>query len=120
MRSVTSAICALTLAIIAAPAAAQAFDTITSRDAFVAAISGRDLTRFGITIAVSQGGAINGRAFGFPVTGAWNWQNGYFCRDLYWGEDPLGPNCQAVQIKGNTIRFTSDQGKGRSADLTIE
>jgi len=31
----------------------------------------------------------------------------------------LGANCQAVERKGNTMRFTSDQGRGRSADLYL-
>ncbi|MFD0859332.1 dihydrodipicolinate reductase [Roseovarius aquimarinus] len=120
MRSVTHTFCALSVALVAAPAAAEAFEQITTRDDFVAATSGRDLTRFGISVAVSPSGDIKGRAFGYPVTGAWNWQDGYFCRDLYWGGDRLDPNCQAVRIKGDTIRFISDQGTGQSADLTLK
>ncbi|SEK78784.1 hypothetical protein SAMN05421666_0076 [Roseovarius nanhaiticus] len=120
MRSTTYTAAALSIAAISAPAAAQAFEQITTRDAFVAATSGRDLTRLGISVAVNPSGDIRGRAFGYPVTGAWNWQNGYFCRDLYWGNDPLGQNCQAVRIQGDTIRFISDQGTGRSADLTLK
>jgi hypothetical protein len=60
-----------------------------------------------------------GRAFGTPVTGAWDWNNGYFCRDLFFGEDDLGFNCQLVQVNGETLRFTSDQGQGIYADLTL-
>jgi len=119
MRPVTFAASVLSLALIAAPAVAQAFEQITTRDAFVAAVKGRDLTRLGISVAVSPSGGIEGRAFGYPVTGAWNWQGNYFCRDLYWGGDRLDPNCQAVLIQGDTIRFTSDKGSGRSADLTL-
>ncbi|MFX0541631.1 dihydrodipicolinate reductase [Roseovarius sp. S4756] len=119
MRSIASAACVLSVGLLTAPVAAQAFEQITTRDAFVAATSGRDLIRLGISVAVSPSGEIMGRAFGYPVTGAWNWQEGYFCRDLYWGGDRLDPNCQAVRIKGDTIRFISDQGKGQSADLTL-
>ncbi len=120
MRSVTSTACAVSLSLFAAPALAQSFETVTTRDAFVAAVSGRALTRLGITMSVAPNGEIKGRAFGSPVTGAWNWQGNYFCRDLYWGADRLDPNCQTVQISGDTIRFIPDRGKGRGADLTIK
>ena len=61
-----------------------------------------------------------GRAFGAPVTGAWTWQGGYFCRDLFWNGDDLGYNCQLVEENGDTLRFTSDQGSGMSADLNLQ
>jgi hypothetical protein len=35
------------------------------------------------------------------------------------GEDDLGFNCQLVQVNGETLRFTSDQGQGIYADLTL-
>ena len=43
--------------------------------------------------------------------GQWS-DDGYFCRDLYFGEESLGPNCQLVEINGSTLRFTSDKGDG--------
>jgi hypothetical protein len=52
-----------------------------------------------------------------PGSGTGN--NGYFCRDLFFGEDDLGFNCQLVQVNGETLRFTSDQGQGIYADLTL-
>jgi hypothetical protein len=73
----------------------------------------------GIRLTVSPEGEIAGRAFGGPVTGEWTWQNGYFCRDLYWNGSDLGYNCQLVQANGDTLRFTSDQGAGMFADLTL-
>ena len=69
---------------------------------------------------MSPDGDIRGRALGGPVNGDWRWQDGYFCRDLVWGERDLGPNCQMVEVKGNRIRFTSDFGRGDSADFRIE
>jgi hypothetical protein len=53
------------------------------------------------------------------VRGAWRWNGDYFCRSLYWGEMDLGPNCQAVRLKGDTIRFISDEGTGQFADLYL-
>lgn len=104
---------------LAAPAMAESFAPVTKRDRFVSLIEGRDLTRFGITLNVTSDGQIKGRAFGRDVTGAWRWNGDYFCRDLYWGSMDLGPNCQAVRVQGNTLRFISDQGAGQFADLSL-
>lgn len=100
-------------------AAAEAFNVVSSRDTFVSLVQGRELRRFGIRLTVTPEGEIVGRAFGTPVTGQWDWENGYFCRDLFYGEEDLGFNCQLVQVNGETLRFTTDQGQGIYADLTL-
>ena len=110
----------LTACAMALPIGAAAFERVEDRDTFVDLVSDRDLKRFGITLQVSENGAIQGRAFGQDVTGQWRWSNGYFCRDLYYGSRDLGPNCQTVEIKGETMRFTSDQGAGMSANLKLD
>ncbi len=102
-----------------APALADGFATVSERDQFVRIVSGRALTRLGISVDVSATGEISGRAFGYPVSGVWQWTGGYFCRDLYWGSDNLGPNCQVVRVSGDTIRFIADRGQGQSADLKL-
>lgn len=104
---------------LAVPVSAEGFSQISEKGAFVSLVEGRQLTRFGIELDVTRDGQIKGRAFGRDVTGAWRWQAGYFCRDLYWGQMDLGPNCQAVKIQGRTIRFISDRGAGQFADLKL-
>ena len=102
------------------PAAqASSFRVVSDQNEFVQLVEGRNLTRFGIRLAVSSTGQIAGRAFGRAVTGAWKWQQGYFCRDLYFGRDDLGYNCQQVLVSGDTVRFISDQGSGEYADLRL-
>ncbi|KGK78559.1 dihydrodipicolinate reductase [Thalassobacter stenotrophicus] len=101
------------------PVTAHAFEKIDSRTDFVSLIDGKALTRFGIKLDVTGQGGILGRGFGRDVTGAWQWQGNYFCRSLYWGTYDLGYNCQEVRVNGDTLRFTSDQGAGDSADLKL-
>ena len=115
-RAIVAAFAALLLS---GEVVAEGFKTITDRDNFVNFVSGKDLTRFGITLNVSPSGEIRGRAFGRDVTGAWQWANGYFCRDLYYGSQDLGPNCQVVQVNGDTVRFIADRGAGQYADLNL-
>lgn len=82
---------------------------------FKAIVAGKTLTRPLIRLEVTPSGDIRGMGARWEVTGNWSWQDGYFCRDLYWGGDALGYNCQEVQVKKNRIRFTSDRGRGDSA-----
>ncbi|MFY9238222.1 MAG: dihydrodipicolinate reductase [Roseovarius sp.] len=103
-----------------APAKAEEFSTVQQEEKFVSLVDGRKLTRFGINLDVTPDGRIVGRAFGRDVTGAWKWNAGYFCRDLFWGDRDLGPNCQMVKVQGNTIRFISDKGTGQFADLRLQ
>jgi hypothetical protein len=100
-------------------AAAEQFRPVRDQSTFVNVIEGRNLTRFGIRLEVTPEGEIKGDAFGRPVRGEWRWQDGFFCRDLYWGERDLGPNCQEVQVNGETLRFISDRGEGIYADLRL-
>ncbi len=109
----------LASALTAETAMAEQFNVVSSRDSFVSLVQGRELRRFGIRLTVSPDGAIRGRAFGSEVSGQWDWNNGYFCRDLFFGEEDLGFNCQLVQVNGETLRFTTDQGQGIYADLTL-
>lgn len=109
---------AISLFATALPAAAD-FTAITSRAQFEQLVQGRELRRFGIRLVVSPNGQIVGRAFGGEVTGAWDWNDGYFCRDLFYQGDDLGFNCQLVQQRGDTLRFTTDRGAGIYADLTL-
>lgn len=103
----------------ATPALSE-FNRISDKGDFVSLINGKALTRMGITLKVLPEGKIEGRAFGRPVTGAWRWNGGLFCRDLYFGQTDLGPNCQVVQKKGDTLRFIADEGKGDYADLRLK
>ncbi len=101
------------------PDVARGFAVVASQDQFLTLVQGRELTRLGIRLSVSADGDIAGRGFGQPVTGAWAWSDGYFCRDLFYGDQDLGPNCQLVTINGETIRFTSDRGTGIFADFRL-
>lgn len=118
----TRILTALFLNIAALPALADSYVPISDENTFLALIDGKQLNHgfFGITLNVLENGEINGRAVGWDVTGNWEWQDGYFCRDLTWGGDPLGYNCQLVEVQGDTkIRFTVDRGAGNSAAFRL-
>ncbi len=109
------------IAVFGLPSAALAFERISERSAFVETVAGKDLKipLYGLTINVEPNGAIAGKAMGFDITGSWAWDNGYFCRDMDWSGTPIEYNCQLVEVDGDRIRFTVDQGAGDDAVLRI-
>jgi hypothetical protein len=104
--------------LMALPALAD-FQPVRAESDFRALIDGRELTRFGVRLQVSQQGRITGRGFGFAVGGQWEWLNGYFCRTLEFAGTGDPYNCQLVLRDGDTLRFIKDQGRGDFADLRL-
>ncbi|MEM6888954.1 MAG: dihydrodipicolinate reductase [Pseudomonadota bacterium] len=105
---------------VAGTAAHAEFAKIDRVEDFISVVQGKELRRPLINVEVLTDGEISGEGAGWPVTGQWTWRDGYFCRDLFWGGDELGYNCQQVDVRGeNWIRFTSDRGAGRSAEFRL-
>lgn len=91
---------------------------LTSQN-FFSVIEGKNLQRVFIKLNISLDGQISGSAVTRPVTGDWQWKEGYFCRSLFWGQRDLGYNCQEVSVSGKKVRFTFDEGEGAYADFTL-
>lgn len=113
--------CALALCFSVIPASAWAYDKISDRDEFVSLIDGKELRLgiFGISLNVRPDGRIAGDAQGWPITGTWSWQDGFFCREMDWGGYPIDYNCQMVEVRGSAVRFTVDRGAGDSATFNL-
>ena len=92
---------------------------VEDQQTFMTMVAGKTLTRALVKINLTPDGRIEGRGVRWDLEGTWSWKDGYFCRDLFWGGDPLGYNCQEVQVQGERIRFTSDRGAGDSADFKL-
>lgn len=122
MRRKTSALAGLVAVIVTTTAAqAQGFQPITDRDTFLQVMGDRNLSNrlYGVNLKVTPDGAISGTGAGWDVTGTWSWQDGFFCREMEWGGDPIPYNCQLVETNGRDMRFTTDQGAGDSASFRL-
>lgn len=108
-------------ALLAMPSAALAYDRISDRATFLQTVGGKNLriALYGLTINVRDDGNIVGRAMGWDITGTWSWQDGFFCREMDWSGYAIDYNCQLVEVDGDRIRFTVDQGAGDDAVLRI-
>ena len=98
----------------------EKFNKISSEIDFLEIVDGYILVRPLIKLVVQNDGSISGKAAFRSVHGKWFWDNGLFCRILFWGERDLGLNCQLVQHNGEIVRFTADEGAGAFADFKIK
>jgi hypothetical protein len=118
LRAITTAL------ILASPVAAGAseFLPITDKGDFLSLIQDREL-RIGIynlSLNVLPDGNIKGSALGWDITGKWQWQDGYFCREMDWSGMEIEYNCQLVEANGDErLRFTVDKGTGDSATFKL-
>lgn len=105
-----------------AATSASAFDRIADESAFIRVVGSKTLSNrlYGISLDVLGSGQITGNALGWDVTGTWSWSDGYFCREMSWGGDPIPYNCQLVELRNESeMRFTSDKGAGDSASFKL-
>lgn len=116
------AVLTLVLATTAAPVWSESYVPITDQATFLSLIEGKELRNFlyGVQLNVFETGQIAGEAWGWGIEGTWAWQDGYFCREMRWGGDPIPYNCQLVEAQGNDrLRFTVDRGAGDSASFRL-
>ena len=117
------AVLSVILAATAAPAMADSYVPVKDQATFVSLVQGKELRNrlYGVRLNVLDNGQIAGAALGWDIEGSWTWQDGYFCREMSWGGDPIPYNCQLVEANGNSqMRFTVDQGAGDSASFRLQ
>ena len=118
-----STILALVLATAATPSLAESYVPVKDQATFLSLIENKELSNFfyGVRLNVLQDGNIEGAAIGWDIKGTWTWQDGYFCREMSWGGDPIPYNCQLVEARGDkSMRFTVDRGAGDSASFRLK
>ena len=108
----------LSLMVVSAQAGERIFDRSTLLD--VVSEKVLILRLFGIKLKIMEDGRIEGKAMGRDVVGDWEWQDGFFCRSMFWGERDIGYNCQEVSMNNKKIKFISDRGLGASAKFLIK
>lgn len=109
--------------LVSTPVAAAEFSTVSDKDTFLSLIEGRQLllTTWDVALTVTPNGQITGNMLGWDLTGSWSWKDGYFCREMDWSGYTIDYNCQLVEVKGTTsLRFTVDQGAGKSAVFSLQ
>ena len=104
------------------PAFADNYVPVKDESQFINLVGGKLLRHrvYGIRLNVLETGEIVGSAVGRDISGTWRWQDGFFCREMAWGERAIPYNCQLVEIANDLIRFTVDRGAGDSAAFRLQ
>ena len=77
--------------------------------------------KIGEYVIAHDDGTMSGYFGGKPLTGNWNWEDGYYCRTGKLGGKSLGEDCQIVELSGNRLTFFRKKGKGgKSGPYKIE
>ena len=120
-RLTRAAVLGTAMLFLASGAQAQSYQPVTDQTTFLQILGDKRLSNrlYGVNLRVMPDGDIVGTGAGWEVTGTWSWQNGYFCREMTWGGDPIPYNCQLVETNGRDLRFTTDQGSGDSASFRL-
>lgn len=108
---------------LAAPVLAADFSKVADRGTFLSLLEGRQLrlNTWDVTLNVAPNGQITGSMMGWDVTGSWQWQDGFFCREMDWSGYAIDYNCQLVEVSDSqSLRFTVDQGAGTSAVFQLK
>jgi len=122
MRISTISLSVIMLTIISSlPALADDFKRIKTPAEFNEMVVDKKLVWGGGTATVRANGKTDGtlKKQG-KYYGNWVFQKGFYCRNLIIQKKETGTNCQLVEINGNKVRFTRNQGKGHVTLLSIE
>jgi hypothetical protein len=66
-------------------------------------------------------GRVTGRWGGQRMVGGWQWNQGFWCRNVRVGQAPeTGTDCQLVELRGNQVRITRNQGRGEAGLGTLQ
>ena len=110
----TIATSAVLITLITTGAFADSYKRIKFEADFRAQVVGKTITFDGGTAVINADGTTNGTITGKGAYyGAWQWNNGYYCRNLVIEGSETGTNCLKVETTGDMVRMTYDQGKGR-------
>lgn len=113
---------AMILALLPLQAFASGYEVISDKATFLRLVKDKDLRigLYNLTLKVAPNGQISGSALGWNITGKWQWNNGFFCREMDWSGYEIKANCQQVQARGTgSMRFVSDKGTGQSASFRL-
>lgn len=106
------------LAMTTLPLQALGFERIKSEADYVKHIVGNKYCNKTGCWTARKNGKMTGKFGSDRFRANWAWRKGFSCRTGTLGGKDIGTDCQVVEVSGNQIRVTRQQGKGRKTIYT--
>ena len=113
VRAVACTGCAVVLALLAAPAAAD-FKRITTKSEFLDLVVEREFTASETSVRYTEDGNMVGVARGMQIKGTWDWISDALCRKATLGSTDLGHDCLTVHADGDHVILVRNKGLGQA------
>ncbi|WP_137703372.1 hypothetical protein [Marimonas lutisalis] len=112
----------LAIAVLAQPAIAGSMTTIKTEDQFRKIVVGKKIVdpKSGAWTQPKANGSVVGGFQGQKIKGAWNWQNGMYCRHLIIGKKDTGTDCVIFQSDGTKGSYRTKMGKGEKKSFVLK
>ncbi|SFO98417.1 hypothetical protein [Tranquillimonas alkanivorans] len=88
---------------------------IETEQAFRELFVDRLLAGDGLSFTIHADGRLSGTAGGRALSGTWWWEDGMFCRTGRIDGEDLDLDREVIEAHGLLMRYTRDEGRGRSA-----
>ncbi|WP_193142759.1 MULTISPECIES: hypothetical protein [unclassified Meridianimarinicoccus] len=92
---------------------------LLSRTAFLKRFADRELVGDGLRFVIHADGRITGQAGTGKLSGQWYWEDGYFCRTASLDGEDLGLDCEIIEYRGDSMRYTRNKGEGEASVVAI-
>lgn len=97
------------------------FKRLTTEAEYRSAVAGKTVVTESSTVKIRKNGRLTGKTKGGDkITGAWAWRGQFWCRTVKVAGVDRGTDCQLVEVDGNKIRGTRNQGKGETFSGVIK
>ena len=104
-------------------AASEAVSRVRTEAQLREKVVGRRISDPSGYVIIHADGTVSG-AFGKggkdKLTGRWTWEGEYYCRTIEVGGTDYGRDCQVLEVSGETLWSTTNEGKGQRSVWTLE
>ena len=94
---------------------------IKTKKQFLEQIAGKKLVEPDSWIVLAPDGTVSGQGPGTAeITGRWDWEDTYYCREITIDGERLLRDCQTVTRDGDTVNFIHEKGTSITISWMIE
>jgi len=102
-----------TLALAATPLYADGFKRITTKAEYIDQVAGKQYCNDSGCWTAKKNGKMTGKFGDLKFSATWKWHKGFGCQAGKLGKRKLETDCRVIEVSGNKLRVTREQGRGK-------